>query len=617
MGMRIRCPKCRQLFEAAGPDAAGHTQCPHCGQRLKWPATVPAARPAAPAEAPVPVRLVGRGPAKAPPRGSKRLSPGAIIAIVTGGLVVAGVAFGVVYWAVSDGTTSPAEGHATAPPEPPVEPPTSPVEPPPPPPPPPPPVSTAVVSATDMDPATLFAKASPAAVCIEVMDADYQKQSQGSGFLVTADGVIVTNHHVMRAGRKGLVRFGDDKAFPVTAVLAQDEKKDLAVLKIDGTDMPYLALLPKDTKPAVGTRAFAIGTPSGYTNTFSEGLVSGLREHENRSEVQTTADIGPGSSGGPLMDARARVIGVNTYLHVQHEGATVLQNLRFAVSSNDVHQILAKALATKARLSASAGGKPLDPGSTADLAEAYQLIGKNKWLEAATLAQALRKKNPENLQVLLLEGLLDVRMNFQDQAMQVYEAVTRLSPNEPEGHLGLGMAYVRKKMWKEAADPLTRAIKLRPEDASAQQALGQAMLQLGRKAEALETLKESVRLDDHVGPAWALLGEAYMAQNLSGPAEEAFRKAVELKPDPMVFAHLAMAAYQNGRFEEALKAAETAVKMQPGLPYAYYVMGMALHRTGRKEQAEQIVEMLQKTDADLSNKLREAIKATPAPAEKK
>ncbi|HUU09973.1 MAG TPA: hypothetical protein VM431_05480 [Phycisphaerae bacterium] len=109
MGMRIRCPKCRQSFEAAGPDAAGHTQCPHCQQRLKWPAKVPAARPSAPAEAPAPVRLVGRAPAKAPPRGSKQLSPGAIIAIVTGGLVVAGVAFGVVYWAVSDAAPSPAE----------------------------------------------------------------------------------------------------------------------------------------------------------------------------------------------------------------------------------------------------------------------------------------------------------------------------------------------------------------------------------------------------------------------------------------------------------------------------------------------------------------------------
>ena len=114
MGMRIRCPKCRQLFEAAGPDAAGHTQCPHCGQRLKWPATAPAARPSAPAEAPAPVRLVGRAPTKVPPRGSKRMSPGAIIAIVTGGLVVVGAVFGLVYWAVSDGNTAPADSQAKA-----------------------------------------------------------------------------------------------------------------------------------------------------------------------------------------------------------------------------------------------------------------------------------------------------------------------------------------------------------------------------------------------------------------------------------------------------------------------------------------------------------------------
>ena len=628
MGVVIRCPKCRQLFEAVDPGPEGRVQCPGCRQRLRWPAKAPEAEAPAPAKDLAPVRLVGRTPGKAPPRPAKPKSPGLIIAVATAGVVLVGVVGGLVYLAVSGGPTPPPPKPeesvapvpvetAKAPPEPPVQPSPPPPPPPPPPPAPPPWVNPAAASATDLDPAALFAKASPAVVCIEVMNPDYQKQGQGSGFLVSSDGMIVTNYHVMRAGRKGLVRFGDDKAFPVVAVLAQDKKKDLAVLKINGSDMPYLELLPEELKPAIGTRAFAIGTPAGYTNTLSEGLLSGLRNQEDRSVVQTTAAISSGSSGGPLMDARARVIGVNTYVHVEQSGARVIENLNFAVSGKHVREIVTQALAAKAKLVASTGGKPLDPASMADFARAYELIGKGKWLEAMTLAQTVRKKNPEDVPVLLLESLLDTRLNFHDEAMKAYEAVTRLSPDEPEALLGLGMAYAKKKMWKEAADTLTRSVKLRPEDASAQCALGTALLQLGRKDEALATLKEAVRLDDEVAAAWMALGEAYLAQNLSGPAEDAFQKSVHLRPDPMAFAHLGMAAYQNGRFQEALRAAETALKMQPGLPYAHYVMGLALHRTGRRDEAEQMVEILQKTDPDLSKKLREAIKEMPAAGKKK
>ena len=122
--------------------------------------------------------------------------------------------------------------------------------------------------------------------------------------------------------------------------------------------MPYLELLPEGATPKVGARAFAIGTPAGYTNTLSEGLVSGLREQDNRSVVQTTAPISSGSSGGPLLDARGRVLGVNTFVRVERTGDRIIENLNFAVSSDEVHAILAKADAAKADLDAAARDSP-------------------------------------------------------------------------------------------------------------------------------------------------------------------------------------------------------------------------------------------------------------------
>lgn len=629
MSVRIRCPKCKIVFEAPEADAAGLIACASCGQRMKLPGKAAPARVPPPADDFAPVRLVGPAAAKAAgaraaPRPAARRGPGLIIGLVTGGVVVVALVGGLIYMGLYGGGPAPAPKPVEkAPPPPPekveaIPAPPEKVEPPPPPTPPKPLPAVGTVTA-DMDGQTLFAKAVPAVVRIEMLATDYTQRGQGSGFVVSPEGMIVTNHHVMHRGMRGLVRFGEVKALPVVTVLAQDEEKDLAVIMVDGVDLPFLEVLPEDQKPPVGARAFAIGSPIGYTNTFSEGSVSGLRENDNRSEIQTTAEIGPGSSGGPLLDARGRVIGVNTILRGVQQGGVVVKSLNFAVASKEVHVILKKAREAKAKLASRPAQKPLDAQSMADMGEAYEMVAAGKWMNAASLADSLRKKNPENVQVLLLKGLVDMRLNFPDEAMKTYEALIRLDPNGAEGHIGLGITYVKKKMWKEAADALGKAVALSGEDASAQKALGQALTNLSRKDEALKAYKEAVRLDDKDPEAWMLLGEAYMDQDLFGAAEEAMKSVLRINPhNPMAYAYMGMAAFKAGRLNDAMQAAEAALKLQPGLPYAQYVMGLALNRAGRRGEAEQIVEGLQKTDAALAGKLLEAIKAGgPAPAAEK
>jgi len=502
----------------------------------------------------------------------------------------------------------PAPPPEKAPPTPVVTPPT-PVVPPPGP----------QTSETDLAPDALFAKASPAVVRIDVMNAEYKKRGQGSGFLVSPDGMIVTNHHVLHIGGRGLVRFGDSKAFPVTAVLAQDKEKDLAVLKIHAKDMPYLELFPKGEKPKVGTRAFAIGTPSGYTNTLSEGLVSGLRDEEKRSGVQTTAAISPGSSGGPLLDARGRVLGVNTYVHWERDEKRVIGSLHFAVSSDEVHEILSKAMAAKAER-AAAEGKPLDDKAAADLARAYEFIGKGEFLDAAGVVESLAESYPQNSQVRLLEGQISMRMNFFDKALEAFEAAARLNPKETEAHVGVGLAWSKRKDWKQAADALQKAVVLSPADPVAQRALGDALLKLDRKDDALTALKESVHLDDKDAKAWMGLGEAYLAHKLYDPAADAFRHAVVLNPgNALAHARLALAAYRMGRFSEASGAANIALRRQRDLPSAYFVMGLLMNRAGDKKKLQEVTKILEQLDAKLAAQLTEEIKAaggTPKPPKK-
>lgn len=175
-----------------------------------------------------------------------------------------------------------------------------------------------------------------------------QKIGGGSGFLVSADGLIVTNRHVVSdTTAQYTVYTNDGKKYPAT-VVARDEVLDIAVLKIQGTkdvNFAYLSLGDSDALK-IGQSAIAIGNALGeFTNTVSVGVVSGLarsitagdmrgQSEELDQVIQTDAAINPGNSGGPLLDLSGRVIGVNVAVA---EGS---QSIGFALPISPVISII-------------------------------------------------------------------------------------------------------------------------------------------------------------------------------------------------------------------------------------------------------------------------------------
>jgi S1-C subfamily serine protease len=180
----------------------------------------------------------------------------------------------------------------------------------------------------------VFKKASPAVVLVEVRLSD-SRIRQGSGFLVTADGMIATNYHVIRGGVEGRVVFGDDSRHPVEGVAATDSGSDLALLKIEGR-FPFLER-SVSALPAIGSKVFAIGSPKGLTNSLSDGVVSGHRQFGEGAPtlIQTTAPISPGSSGGPLLATDGKVLGVTTIF-----SSGDAHNLNLAVPVEKLSQLL-------------------------------------------------------------------------------------------------------------------------------------------------------------------------------------------------------------------------------------------------------------------------------------
>jgi hypothetical protein len=179
-----------------------------------------------------------------------------------------------------------------------------------------------------------IAKAANGAI-VTIITANNDKPiTQGTGFLVSADGVIVTNYHVIETGNVAIVKFPDDTAFPVDGVLAADKVRDLAIIKIHGKTFQTLALGDSDDIQ-VGEEVVAIGNPLSLESTVSNGIISGVRTSKELGKfLQTTAPISPGSSGGPLFNMRGEVVGINTlYLKVG-------ENLNFAIPVNDAKLLL-------------------------------------------------------------------------------------------------------------------------------------------------------------------------------------------------------------------------------------------------------------------------------------
>jgi Do/DeqQ family serine protease len=181
------------------------------------------------------------------------------------------------------------------------------------------------------------------------MPSERIQSSLGSGVIISPDGVIVTNTHVVKGGAETEIRvaLADKREFDAK-VIAQDERTDLAVLKIEGGTGPFPFLTFADSdKLEVGDVVLAIGNPFGVGQTVTTGIISALTrtemaQSETQVFIQTDAAINPGNSGGALIDMNGKLIGINTMIFSQTGGSV---GIGFAIPSNLVRLVADNAIA--------------------------------------------------------------------------------------------------------------------------------------------------------------------------------------------------------------------------------------------------------------------------------
>jgi len=233
--------------------------------------------------------------------------------------------------------------------------------------------------------------ANGAVVSIVMSDKDGNPIAQGSGFLVSRGGLIVTNYHVIAQGRSAVIKLPDGAFFVVDGVLAFDKARDVAIIKAHGEDFHALTLGNSDLVE-VGQEVVAIGNPLSLESTVSNGIVSGIRTDEDMGGkfLQITTPISPGSSGGPLFNMAGEVVGITTlYL----KGG---ENLNFAIPINDAKPLLLQANSAKlqnfpkekASANVQAAHRGPEPLVAAKLSETLQ------WLSGATEEESGTGKSP-------------------------------------------------------------------------------------------------------------------------------------------------------------------------------------------------------------------------------
>lgn len=209
--------------------------------------------------------------------------------------------------------------------------------------------------------------ASRSVVTLKTYDKKGELLAFGSGFIIGAGGTVLTNYHVISGAYSAEVLMYDGRVLPVKGVLAYDSGRDVAVLKVEGRNLPAAAL-GNSSELADGDEVAAVGSPEGVQNAVSLGVVSRARANVlGQDFIQFTAPIGPGSSGGALFDLKGRVVGITTL--TRREG----QNINYAIPVDEVKGLAAAGGGREIPLAvlAAEGEKKLSLEELADILYKY------------------------------------------------------------------------------------------------------------------------------------------------------------------------------------------------------------------------------------------------------
>lgn len=334
-------------------------------------------------------------------------------------------------------------------------------------------------------PQQIAERALAATVFLEMKDGNGAILSRGSGFFVRHD-LIATSYHVIKETVQGTAKLvGQETKYTIEDITATDKTNDLALLKVTVQSLTPLPLGNSD-RVQIGDTVYVVGNPEGFEGTFSNGIISNIREGHTKKDFLMTAPISAGSSGGPVLNNKGEVIGVSVRIY-RGQGA---QNINFASHSNALKRLLA-----------------------------HPLVGSLS-----------RRRRAIPIRIYLLRGSRKEKLGDYEGAIADYTKAIRLKPDDDIAYYNRGNAKIKLKQYESAINDHNIAVRLNPNNAYAYYSRGIAKGRLAQYVAAVADYDVTIRLKPDFVNAYIDRGNAKVRLGQLSAAIADFDMAIYFEP---------------------------------------------------------------------------------------
>ena len=421
-------------------------------------------------------------------------------------------------------------------------------------------------------------KALAATVSLEMRNRNGVVLSRGSGFFVRSH-LIATNYHVIEGAARGTAKLIDGyRTYTIEGITATDETNDLALLKVTIQGITPLPLANSDTIQ-IGETVYVAGNPLGLEGTFSDGMISSRRDRYTKERLQMTAPISSGSSGGPVLNRKGKVIGVS----VSGYHGLGIQNLNFAIPSNYLKTLLTQ----------SGTIKPLSQQDQSISAETYLYRGNDKYKSGdykraiVNYTQAIRLK-PDYADAYYNRGIAKDDLGQYVAAIADYDTAIRLKSDSADAYVNRGIVKDNLGQHFAAIADYDTAIRLKPDYVDAYYNRGNAKHNLGQYVAAIVDFNTAIRLKPDYARAYVNRGAAKGSLGQHRAAIADYDTAIRLKPDyARAYASRGLPKARLGQHFAAIADYDIAIRLKPDYAEVYFYRAISKTMLERLREAKQ------------------------------
>ncbi|MBI4834933.1 MAG: tetratricopeptide repeat protein [Planctomycetes bacterium] len=447
---------------------------------------------------------------------------------------------------------------------------------------------------------TIYEKNNDAVVTIITYNKKNKQLAQGSGFIVKNDGIIITNQHVIEEAKTIEVKTTGGKTIEVENVIYEDSENDFAVLKIVAKNLPTVNLGDSD-KVTPGENVYVIGSPQGYENSISNGLLSAVRKWKSKKVLQISAPISHGSSGGPVFNENGEVIGIAT---LTQENA---QNVNFAMPINIIKDYIDEIKPGAPDKNAVTKSK-YNKQATYWFWQGRALSEERKNEEAIEAYEKAIEIEPEYAEAYNDIGLIHEGNGNYKKAVLSYKTAIRINPDYADAYNNLGLVYGKMGDYEREKEAYMETLRIVPDSAVVNYNIAFTYRKMKDFKSSLKHYEKAVELDPNYADAYNSMGFTYALLDESEKAIGCYKKALTINPDfAVAYYNLGIEYAIKREYEKAIESYKEAIRCLPDYADARYDLALAYLITGEKEKAAEQHKALKKLDESLAEQLQEKL----------